>query len=129
MKTVYFLLAWCFFALGAVGVVVPGLPTVPLMLVALWLFSRSSPRFHDWLYNHAVFGPPLRQWRAHGVIPRKAKVMSVAMMAASLSYMAFVAEVPTGVTLVTGLVMLAGAVFILRQPSRIAEPTKRPSQE
>lgn len=124
MKPLLFLLGWCFVALGAVGIVVPGLPTVPLMLVALWLFSRSSRRFHDWLYHHPVFGPPLQRWRAHGVIPLKAKITAVATMAASLAYMAFIARVSVGVTLVTALVMLFGAVFIVRQPSRVSAPTE-----
>ncbi len=97
--------------------IVPGLPTVPFMLVALWLFARSSQRFHDWLYGHAVFGPPLRQWRAHGVIPIKAKVAAIVSMVASLAYMTFFAEVGRGATILAALVMLTGAVYILRQPS------------
>lgn len=121
MRTVYFLLGWCFFGLGAIGVVVPGLPTVPFMLVALWLFSKSSPRFHDWLYSHRVFGPPLQRWREHGVIPLRAKVLSVATMALSLGYMIVIAEVNIVVIAITLSIMLIGAVFILRQPSRIPD--------
>ena len=34
---------WGFFALGAVGVVVPGLPTVVFWIIAAWLWARSSP--------------------------------------------------------------------------------------
>jgi hypothetical protein len=101
MRTVYFLLAWCFFGLGAIGVVIPGLPTVPFMLVALWLFSKSSQRFHDWLYTHRLFGPPLRRWREHGVIPLRAKILSVVTMAISLAYMIFVVDVAIGVTVMT----------------------------
>ncbi|MEJ2534793.1 MAG: YbaN family protein [Gammaproteobacteria bacterium] len=121
MRPVYFLLGWCFFGLGAVGIVVPGLPTVPFMLVALWLFSRSSKRFHDWLYQHPVFGPPLQQWRSHGVIPVRAKVLAVVTMVASLCYLTFLTDVRVGIAAMTGLVMLVGALFILRQPSRIPE--------
>lgn len=124
VKTTYFILAWLFFALGAVGVVVPGLPTVPLMLVALWLFARSSPRFHDWLYHHRVFGPPLQEWRDQGVIPVRAKVVAVVMMIASLSYMAWGADVSHTVIGITALVMLLGAVFILRQPSRATDSSE-----
>lgn len=121
MRSIYFLLGWLFFGLGAVGVVIPGLPTVPFMLLALWMFSKSSQRFHDWLYSHRVFGPPLQQWKAHRVIPLRAKVVAVLTMSVSLTYMVLVADVGAGITVFTAAIMLVGAVFILRQPSRVAD--------
>lgn len=118
MKPLYLLLGWCTFGLGAVGAFVPGLPTVPLMLVALWAFSRSSQRFHDWLYSHRVFGPPLQQWKEYGVIPVRAKVVAIVTMAASLLYMFAYAEMALWIRVVTLLLMAIGAGFILSQPSR-----------
>jgi uncharacterized protein len=118
MKPLYLLLGWFTFGLGAVGAFVPGLPTVPLMLVALWAFSRSSQRFHDWLYSHRVFGPPLQQWKEYGVIPVRAKVVAIATMAASLLYMFAFAEMALWIRAVTLLLMAVGAGFILSQPSR-----------
>jgi uncharacterized membrane protein YbaN (DUF454 family) len=119
MKSVYFLLGWSFFGLGAVGTVVPGLPTTPFMLLALWAFSRSSKRFHDWLYAHKLFGPPLIQWNTHRIIPVKAKLLALVTMVASLTYLAFFTEVTTLVKFIVVLVMACGAVFILSQKSRI----------
>ena len=34
--------------LGTVGIVLPILPTVPFFLVALFAFTRSSQKLHDW---------------------------------------------------------------------------------
>ena len=121
MRHVYFLLGWCFFGLGAAGAVIPGLPTVPLMLVALWAFSRSSERFHDWLYDHSLFGPPLQQWRSHRVIPLRAKILAVATMLVSLAYMVFVTGMSTWIKALVVVFMLIGAVFILSQKSRLPE--------
>jgi len=120
MKSVYFLLGWSFFGLGAVGAVVPGLPTTPFMLLALWAFSKSSKRFHDWLYTHRLFGPPLNQWRDHRVIPVKAKLLALITMIASFTYLAFFTGVSTPVKVIVALFMLSGAVFILSQSSRAA---------
>ena len=121
MRTLYFLLGWSFFGLGAVGAVVPGLPTTPFMLLALWAFSKSSKRFHDWLYAHRLFGPPLNQWRDHRVIPVKAKFLAIVTMIASFTYLAFFTGMNTLLKVIVALVMLSGAAFILSQSSRAAE--------
>ena len=69
--------------LGLIGIVVPGLPTVPFMLLAAFAFSRSSPRLEAWLVDHAHFGPHIREWRARGAISRGGKRMALAAFGAS----------------------------------------------
>ena len=56
------------------GIILPILPTTPLLLVAVWAFGKSSPELAEKIRNHRVFGPPVRDWQDHGVISLKAKV-------------------------------------------------------
>lgn len=121
VKPLYFLIGWCCFGLGAVGVVVPGLPTVPFLLVALWGFSRSSQRFHDWLYHHRVFGPPLQEWRAHRVIPARAKVVALLTMSASMAWMLFAADMPLPAKAAVVALLIGAAVYVVTRPSRPAD--------
>ncbi len=107
--------------LGVVGAFVPVMPTTIFLIIALWAFSKSSLRLHRWLYSHPRFGKSLRAWHAHRVIPVRAKLAAVAMMAASLAHViVFVAE---GWALPMGLAAVLGAVsaYILTRPSRVAE--------
>ena len=67
------ILGWFFLALGAIGAVLPILPTTPFLIVALALFSKSSPRFHQMLLNNRWFGPTLRQWEETRTLSRKTK--------------------------------------------------------
>ena len=67
------ILGWFFIALGAIGVVLPILPTTPFLIVALALFAKSSPRFHQMLRNNVWFGPSLKQWEDKKTLSRRTK--------------------------------------------------------
>lgn len=117
MRPILFVTGWILFVLGFVGAFVPVLPTTPFMLLALWCFSRSSRRFHDWLYGHRVFGPPLQQWHEHGVIPMPAKAVAGVFMVASLVYLFGVSTTPAWARVSMAAVIFVGLWFILTRPS------------
>ena len=77
MRIIYLGLGWVMVALGVIGLVVPLMPGAVFLIVALWCFARSSPRFEAWLLDHPTLGRPLRDWRAAGAIPRPAKAMAM----------------------------------------------------
>lgn len=60
-------------ALAVLGVLLPGLPTTPFVLLAAWAAARSSPRLAAWLESHRLFGPLIRDWRTGGRVSRRAK--------------------------------------------------------
>lgn len=111
-----FLLGMICVVLGGAGLLVPLLPSTIFFLIALWAFSRSSDRFHTWLYHHPRFGGPLRRWHQHRVIPLPAKVAAVSMMAGSLLFVTlFVAEdwvLPSALGAILGTV----AAYIVTRP-------------
>jgi uncharacterized membrane protein YbaN (DUF454 family) len=64
----YLCLGFASVALGAAGVVLPLLPTVPFMLLAAFFFARSSPRLEAWIVEHPRFGPHVKAWRERRAI-------------------------------------------------------------
>ncbi len=119
----WFLLAfaWLNVGLGLVGTVVPGLPTTVFLIVATWAFSRSSERFRRWLWDHPRFGPSIRAWHQHRVIPRRSKVAAAAMMAASFAYVTvFVAE-SWVLPALLGAVMVPAAAYVLSRASSVPQ--------
>lgn len=110
---------WANVAVGAVGIVLPGLPTTVFLLIALWAFSKSSERFQRWLWTHPRLGPPIRNWHAHQVISRRAKAFAAGTMAVSFTYVtAFVASDWLLPLLLAGI-MIPAAAFVL---TRASEP-------
>ena len=105
--------------LGIVGMFLPVMPSTIFFLIGLWAFSKSSVRFHGWLYNHPRFGQSLRDWHQHRAIPLKAKMMAVALI--SLSFfviLVFVAQ--AWLLILLGIVLGAVVVFIVTRPHNIA---------
>lgn len=66
--------------LGFVGIFIPGLPTVPFMILAAWAASRGWPQLERWLLNHQRYGPYINRWRERGAVPRRAKISATLMM-------------------------------------------------
>lgn len=83
-RRLYLVAGWLALALGAIGAVLPLLPTVPFMILAAFCFARSNPRLEAKLLDHRLFGPHIRRWRDHGAISRRGKKAALAAFAFSI---------------------------------------------
>lgn len=75
-------------ALGVVGAFLPLLPTTPLILLAFWLFYRSSPRAKEWLLNQRILGKIVKNYAENKGIPLHAKILAISMIWLSIGYAA-----------------------------------------
>lgn len=55
MKIIYFVIGFVAMILGAIGVVLPVLPTTPFLLVSAFCFAKSSQRFHNWFISTKLY--------------------------------------------------------------------------
>ena len=107
--------------IGVLGIILPGLPTTPFLLVALWAFARSSQKFHDWLYSHPKLGPSLRAWRDHRVVPKRAKVLALVTMLTSLAYVIYFHKENALLPLIMVAIMVPTAIWLVSRDSQIPE--------
>lgn len=80
LRWLWFVLAWICVGLGILGIVLPGLPTTPFMLLAAGFAAKGSPRLRQRLLDHALFGPAIRDWEASGAVSRRAKRVAISTM-------------------------------------------------
>jgi len=104
--------------LATIGVVLPGLPTTPLVLVAGACFVRASPRAHAWLLRNKTFGPLLAEWERHRSIPLRVKRIGLTAMALTAAFSVWFFS---GQPWLQGLVLAGvatGVWVVVRLPTR-----------
>ncbi len=109
--------------LAIIGTVLPVVPTVPLVLLAGFFFSRSSERFDRWLVEHSVFGPIITDWRAGLGFTVRAKLVAVVAIVASFGSTLLIAVSSTVGRI--GMILLAISVIAYI----VSRPTKRVAAE
>ncbi|TMO53436.1 YbaN family protein [Pseudoalteromonas phenolica] len=105
-----------FVGLGFVGMALPVMPTTIFFILALACFTRSSPKFANWLLTHPKFGEPLRLWQDHQVIPAKGKWG--AGLGMLLGYLILIYSQPAfWVLALVASIEVAVMIYILSKPS------------
>tara|TARA_B100001964_G_C14087537_1_gene533280 strand:+ start:401 stop:772 length:372 start_codon:yes stop_codon:yes gene_type:complete len=119
-KIILLALGWICVGLGFIGIFVPGLPTTIFLIIALWAFTKSSKRLRNWLLNHKRFGPILRNWQEHRVVPLKAKILMVILQ---ISVVIIVQYTFDNLIISFGLatILLLVATYVLSLPSKVTE--------
>lgn len=112
----YRILGFGFMGLGAVGVVVPLMPTTVFLLLAVWAFARGSPELGERLYADPRFGPFLRDWDERRAIPVRAKIVAVIGMAVGLGLVIWRSNGPI-LPAIASVIILGAAAFVLSRPS------------
>jgi uncharacterized membrane protein YbaN (DUF454 family) len=101
-----------FVGLGAIGAVVPGMPTTVFLVLAAACFIRSSQRLYDWLISNKTFGPYLKDYREGKGIPLRAKVLALSMIVIFVSFAVFYAIEAKQIKVLVGLIGLIGFLFV-----------------
>jgi uncharacterized membrane protein YbaN (DUF454 family) len=124
MRWLWWLLAYASLLLGLIGVVLPGLPTVPFVLLSAFAAARGSQRLHAWLLAHRQFGPMIRDWQAEGAVSRRAKWLATIMMSLCAAIMFLTAPKWWMAATGTGIMAIV-AIWLWFRP----EPGRQPARE
>ena len=80
LKILWALLGTLSLLLGVLGIIVPGLPTTPFLLLAAWLYLKSSERLHRKLLSNRVLGQYILDFQEKKGMTRRAKIHAIGTM-------------------------------------------------
>lgn len=118
-RIIWFSIGITVMSVGFIGVVVPGLPTTPLMILAAACFAKSSQRFYDWIINNKMFGKHVLNYREGKGIPKKVKPVILTTMWIFVIF-AISLGIPEELLIpkiATFVLAIIGTIFIARLPS------------
>lgn len=107
--------------LGILGIFIPGLPTTVFILIALWAFSRSSTRLHQWLVKLPILRETLREidvYQKQKDLPLATKIISqtAAWLSCVICGIIFHSWVLTTILMAAAL---SCSIFMYRTPTRM----------
>ena len=85
-KKLYIAFGFLVVALAIIGVFIPGLPTVPFLLVALFCFERSSKKYHDMIMNNKYFGPVLQDYYSGKGLTLSIKIKAILFLTCGIAF-------------------------------------------
>lgn len=88
MKYIYFVLGLLFMGIGCIGIVLPILPTTPFLLLALFLFAKSSKRAEAWFMSTKIYQKHIDSFVKERAMTLKTKI-SLLAFASSMLLIAF----------------------------------------
>lgn len=73
-KAIYIILGSIMLVIGAIGIVLPGLPTTVFLIMSAYFFAHSSDKLYNWIMNNKTFGPIITNYKEYrGITPKDRK--------------------------------------------------------
>jgi uncharacterized membrane protein YbaN (DUF454 family) len=124
VRTLWLIAGTICVVLGAIGIVLPILPTTPFLLAAAACYYKSSPRMHRWLLNNKWFGEYIRNYQEGKGLTIKTKITALTVLWITIGFSTvFMLNrlLPAQLVLPIQLIMIAVAIavstHILRLPT------------
>lgn len=114
MKFIYFILGLLFMGVGCVGMILPILPTTPFLLVALFLFAKSSKRAEAWFMSTKVYQKHIDSFVKERAMTLKSKISLLAFASTMLIIAFFMMDNLYGRITIIVLMFIKYYYFIFR---------------
>lgn len=121
-KTLYISLGCIGVGLGAVGAVLPLLPSFPFLLMAAFFFGKSSERLHTWFIGTKLYKQNLESYVAGKGMTRKTKIRIMVTVTILMAIGFIMMHAVIVGRIVLGIVWLFHLLYFLCAVKTIPEP-------
>lgn len=120
LRSVLLVLGWIWVGIAFIGIIAPIIPTTGPIILAAFLFSKSSERFDDWLVNNRLFGSIVRGWRGGEGFTVRAKFIAVTAIMVSFGITTVFALGSSPIAVRAGMWVLAFAIatYVVTRPTK-----------
>lgn len=120
LKYTYIMLGTVTLALGLLGIVTPGLPTTPFLLLTAFLYARSSDRLHKKVLNNKITGAYIN--KVNNGFSVKLTLFSILFMWVMISFTTFVVFKGNFnmqmIMIVSGVIGTIAQILVLRKKKK-----------
>ena len=116
------LLGLFFVALGAVGAVLPLLPTTVFLILATCCFAKSAPQWRERILQHPRFGRPVRQFIEHRALSRRAKYLALTAIAANYLLSITLTDMSGAAIALVGAILACVSIYLITRPDPVETP-------
>lgn len=113
-KHVWLSIAFISLGIGAIGVVLPILPTTPLLLLASYCFARGSERFHRWFCGTKLYQKHLDSFVKERAMTLKTKLCILLPASAMLILAFLMMQNLPGRIVIVGLILFKYIYFFTK---------------
>ncbi len=102
-------------SIGLLGLLVPLLPTTPFLLASAFCYLKGSRRMYNWMMGNRVFGRHLRNYHEGRSMEKRAKMVSLSFLWATLlaTFLILGSDLVIGLVLLTVLVAVTTHIVLL----------------
>jgi uncharacterized membrane protein YbaN (DUF454 family) len=117
VQAIFFIAGSITLALGAIGIVLPILPTTPFLLISLACYLRSSEKMTHWMLTNKYFGKYIKNYQEGKGIPLKTKIFAISLLWITIGYSAFFIVPIWIVQIILFTIAVAVTLHLIRLPT------------